>query len=96
MIRDVIDLEATFGSGPDGATVNNPLANAKIASNSHVKNENLLNILKSKEEPEKKDAEDAEFVEEENDFNEESNDGLPSVSSVLEEILEPQILSAFF
>ena len=101
MIRDVIDLEATFGSGPDGATVNNPLANAKIASTSQIKNENLLNILKSRKEPEKKDKKDAadeEFVEEENDFNEESeesHDGLPSVS-VLEEMLEPQILSSFF
>ena len=105
MIRDVIDLEATFGSGPDGATVNNPLANAKIASTSQIKNENLLNILKSREEPkkedaepEKKDAEVKEFVEEENDFNEESeesHDGLPSVS-VLEDMLEPQILSSFF
>ena len=105
MIRDVIDLEATFGSGPDGATVNNPLANAKIASTSQIKNENLLNILKSREEPEKKDAqnvkknaEDEEFVEEENDFNEESeesHDGLPSVS-VLEDMLEPQILSSFY
>jgi len=95
MIRDVIDLEATFGSGPDGATVNNPLANAKIASTSQIKNANLLNILKSKEEPEKKDAEDGEFVEEENDFHEESHDGLPSVA-VLEDMLEPQILSAFF
>jgi len=31
-LRDVIDLEATYGSGPDGATVNNPLATAKVAS----------------------------------------------------------------
>ena len=31
-LREVIDLEATYGSGPDGATVNNPLATAKVAS----------------------------------------------------------------
>ena len=36
ILRDVIDLEATYGSGPDGATVNNPLANAKVASTLQV------------------------------------------------------------
>ena len=32
-LRNVIDLEATYGSGPDGATVNNPLATAKVETN---------------------------------------------------------------
>ena len=80
-LRDVIDLEATYGSGPDGATVNNPLATAKVASTLQV------NIEANDKEEENK--------EEENDTEEsDSHDGMPSISA-LEEILKPQIITAF-
>ena len=80
-LREVIDLEATYGSGPDGATVNNPLATAKVASTLQV------NI-------EANDKEEAN-TEEVNDTEEaDSHDGMPSISA-LEEILKPQIITAF-
>jgi len=84
-LRDVIDLEATYGSGPDGATVNNPLATAKVASTIQS---NEIN----EEETEKKEDPNIDSFdgEEEND----GNDGMPSISA-LEEILQPQILLAF-
>ena len=80
-LREVIDLEATYGSGPDGATVNNPLATAKVASTLQI------NI----EANEKEEAN----TEEVNDTEEsDSHDGMPSISA-LEEILKPQIITAF-
>ncbi len=85
-LRDVIDLEATYGSGPDGATVNNPLATAKVASTIQS------NEVNEEEGPEENEDSSIESFnsEEEND----SNDGMPSISA-LEEILQPQILLAF-
>ena len=85
-LRDVIDLEATYGSGPDGATVNNPLATAKVASTIQS------NEINEEEGPEESEDSNIESFnsEEEND----SNDGMPSISA-LEEILQPQILLAF-
>ena len=85
-LRDVIDLEATYGSGPDGATVNNPLATAKVASTIQS------NEMNEEEGPEENEDSNIESFngEEEND----SNDGMPSISA-LEEILQPQILLAF-
>ena len=96
MIRDVIDLEATFGSGPDGATVNNPLAAAKIASTSQIKADGTteVNIVKRVVAIEDEKKSEEEFVADEGINEEETHDGLPSIS-VLEEILKPQILSAF-
>ena len=96
MIRDVIDLEATFGSGPDGATVNNPLAAAKIASTSQIKADGTteVNIVKRVVAIEDEKKSEEEFVTDEGINEEETHDGLPSIS-VLEEILKPQILSAF-
>jgi len=89
--REVIDLEATYGSGPDGATVNNPLATAKVASTIQLK-------TKNNEEGNNSEKDDDNENEEENvDFdneNEETGDGMPSISA-LEEILGPQIISAF-
>ena len=85
-LRDVIDLEATYGSGPDGATVNNPLATAKVASTIQS---NEMNEEEGSEENEDSNIESFDG-EEEND----SNDGMPSISA-LEEILQPQILLAF-
>ena len=85
-LRDVIDLEATYGSGPDGATVNNPLATAKVASTIQS---NEMNEEEGTEENEDSNIESFDG-EEEND----SNDGMPSISA-LEEILQPQILLAF-
>ena len=85
-LRDVIDLEATYGSGPDGATVNNPLATAKVASTIQS---NEMNEEEGTEENEDSNIESFNS-EEEND----SNDGMPSISA-LEEILQPQILLAF-
>jgi len=79
--REVIDLEATYGSGPDGATVNNPLATAKVASTLQTNNSNEVKVEDNNEEG---------FDAEEN----ESQDGMPSISA-LEEILKPQLLSAF-
>ena len=85
-LREVIDLEATYGSGPDGATVNNPLATAKVASTLQV------NIEANDTEEENKEEENKE---EENDTEEaDSHDGMPSISA-LEEILKPQIITAF-
>ena len=84
ILRDVIDLEATYGSGPDGATVNNPLANAKAASTLQVNQEE--NNVKSES--------GLDDPEESFDSDNESHDGMPSVSA-LEEILEPQISIAF-
>jgi RNA polymerase primary sigma factor len=84
ILRDVIDLEATYGSGPDGATVNNPLANAKVASTLQVNQEE--NNVKSES--------GLDDPEESFDSDNESHDGMPSVSA-LEEILEPQISIAF-
>ena len=85
-LREVIDLEATYGSGPDGATVNNPLATAKVASTIQS------NEMNEEEGPEENEDSNIESFnsEEEND----SNDGMPSISA-LEEILQPQILLAF-
>ena len=85
-LRDVIDLEATYGSGPDGATVNNPLATAKVASTIQS------NEMNEEEESEANEDSNIESFnsEEEND----GNDGMPSISA-LEEILQPQILLAF-
>ena len=80
-LRDVIDLEATYGSGPDGATVNNPLATAKVASTLQINNS---------DEVKEEDNNEEGFDTEEN----ESQDGMPSISA-LEEILKPQLLSAF-
>ena len=85
-LRDVIDLEATYGSGPDGATVNNPLATAKVASTIQS---NEMNEEEGSEENEDSNIESFNS-EEEND----GNDGMPSISA-LEEILQPQILLAF-
>ncbi|MFL2682885.1 MAG: RNA polymerase sigma factor RpoD [Alphaproteobacteria bacterium] len=84
ILRDVIDLEATYGSGPDGATVNNPLANAKVASTLQVNQE----TSNEKSESGHDDSEDSFDSENEN------HDGMPSISA-LEEILEPQISVAF-
>ena len=84
ILRDVIDLEATYGSGPDGATVNNPLANAKVASTLQVNQE------ASNEKSESGQDGSEESFESEN----ENHDGMPSISA-LEEILEPQISVAF-
>ena len=84
ILRDVIDLEATYGSGPDGATVNNPLANAKVASTLQVNQE----AINEKSESDQGDSEDSFDSENEN------HDGMPSISA-LEEILEPQISVAF-
>ena len=81
-LREVIDLEATYGSGPDGATVNNPLATAKVASTLQVNNNSESN--------DDEENSDNSYDTEEND----SHDGMPSISS-LEEILKPQILTAF-
>ena len=88
--RDVIDLEATYGSGPDGATVNNPLATAKVASTLQVKDD------ASKVKYQKVSEEDIENEEEENnDFeNEETSDGMPSISA-LEQLLGPQVILSF-
>ena len=85
-LRDVIDLEATYGSGPDGATVNNPLATAKVASTIQS------NEMNEEEGPEENEDSNIESFnsEEEND----THDGMPSISA-LEEILQPQILLAF-
>ena len=85
-LRDVIDLEATYGSGPDGATVNNPLATAKVASTIQS---NEMNEEEGSEANEDSNIESFNS-EEEND----GNDGMPSISA-LEEILQPQILLAF-
>ncbi|PPR16994.1 MAG: RNA polymerase sigma factor RpoD [Alphaproteobacteria bacterium MarineAlpha9_Bin3] len=85
-LRDVIDLEATYGSGPDGATVNNPLATAKVAATIQS---NEINEDIESEESESSNIESFNS-EEEND----SHDGMPSISA-LEEILQPQILLAF-
>ena len=85
-LREVIDLEATYGSGPDGATVNNPLATAKVASTLQVNIE-----ANDKEEANTEEAN----TEEVNDTEEsDSHDGMPSISA-LEEILKPQIITAF-
>ena len=85
--RDVIDLEATYGSGPDGATVNNPLATAKVASTLKVKDD------ASKVKDRKVGEEDTE--EENTDFeNEETSDGMPSIST-LEQLLGPQVILSF-
>ena len=92
-LRDVIDLEATYGSGPDGATVNNPLATAKVASTIQS---NEMNEEEGSEANEDSNIESFNS-EEENDGSEEENDGndgMPSISA-LEEILQPQILLAF-
>ena len=78
-VRDVIDLEATYGSGPDGATVNNPLAAAKVASTLQINND--------------EDNDDDSSEENFNSENE-SHDGMPSIAA-LEEILQPQIMAAF-
>ena len=88
-LRDVIDLEATYGSGPDGATVNNPLATAKVASTIQS-NEINEEETEKKEDPNEDPNIDSFDGEEEND----GNDGMPSISA-LEEILQPQILLAF-
>ncbi|MDB9972037.1 RNA polymerase sigma factor RpoD [Alphaproteobacteria bacterium] len=85
-LREVIDLEATFGSGPDGATVNNPLATAKVASTLQVNIEANDKEEENKEEENKEEANDKEEVD--------SHDGMPSISA-LEEILKPQIITAF-
>jgi RNA polymerase primary sigma factor len=87
-LRDVIDLEATYGSGPDGATVNNPLATAKVASTLQSNNEGNF------EESEATDDSFDSEADEETDADNESHDGMPSISS-LEEILQPQIITAF-
>jgi RNA polymerase primary sigma factor len=87
-LREVIDLEATYGSGPDGATVNNPLATAKVASTLQVNNE-----ADNNNEAEKNG--EKTFNKEEDDKEEDdAHDGMPSISA-LEEILKPQIITAF-
>ena len=86
-LREVIDLEATYGSGPDGATVNNPLATAKVASTLQVNND--PETEKNNEDEGNEDSFNSEEQEEQD-----SHDGMPSISA-LEEILKPQIVSAF-
>ena len=86
-LREVIDLEATYGSGPDGATVNNPLATAKVASTLQIKSKEL--------DKDNEDISDVEDYESDNDSDiEETSEGMPSIST-LEEILTPQIVLAF-
>ncbi|HIG08154.1 MAG TPA: RNA polymerase sigma factor RpoD [Alphaproteobacteria bacterium] len=85
--REVIDLEATYGSGPDGATVNNPLATAKVAATLQI---NTALQTNNSDEVKEEDNNEEGFDAEEN----ESQDGMPSISA-LEEILKPQLLSAF-
>jgi len=89
--REVIDLEATYGSGPDGATVNNPLATAKVASTIQLKPKN--NEEGNNSEKDNDNENEEENVDFDNE-NEETGDGMPSISA-LEEILGPQIISAF-
>jgi len=86
-MREVIDLEATYGSGPDGATVNNPLATAKVASTLQVNNDHETE--KNNEDESNEDSFNSEEQEEQD-----SHDGMPSISA-LEEILKPQIVAAF-
>ena len=86
-MREVIDLEATYGSGPDGATVNNPLATAKVASTLQVNNDHETE--KNNEDERNEDSFNSEEQEEQD-----SHDGMPSISA-LEEILKPQIVAAF-
>ena len=89
--RDVIDLEATYGSGPDGATVNNPLATAKVASTLQTKD----NDLNKNEKQSDNDENDEETEDSSEDYeSEETSDGMPSISS-LEELLGPQIIVSF-
>ena len=89
--RDVIDLEATYGSGPDGATVNNPLATAKVASTLQTKD----NDLNKNEKQSDNDENDEETEDSSEDYeSEETSDGMPSISS-LEELLGPQIIASF-
>jgi len=85
-MREVIDLEATYGSGPDGATVNNPLATAKVASTLQVNNDHET---ENNEDESNEDSFNSEEQEEQD-----SHDGMPSISA-LEEILKPQIVAAF-
>ena len=87
-LREVIDLEATYGSGPDGATVNNPLATAKVASTLQVNNAPETENQNDEDES-NDDSYNAEEQEEQD-----SHDGMPSISA-LEEILKPQIVAAF-
>jgi RNA polymerase primary sigma factor len=87
-LREVIDLEATYGSGPDGATVNNPLANAKVASTLQT------NLTENNDEDESFEGEDTDNQNFDSDEDNESHDGMPSIST-LEEILQPQIILAF-
>ncbi|MAC41775.1 MAG: RNA polymerase sigma factor RpoD [Pelagibacterales bacterium] len=86
-MREVIDLEATYGAGPDGATVNNPLATAKVASTLQVNNDHETE--KNNEDERNEDSFNSEEQEEQD-----SHDGMPSISA-LEEILKPQIVAAF-
>ena len=86
-MREVIDLEATYGAGPDGATVNNPLATAKVASTLQVNNDHETE--KNNEDESNEDSFNSEEQEEQD-----SHDGMPSISA-LEEILKPQIVAAF-
>ena len=85
-LRDVIDLEATYGSGPDGATVNNPLATAKVAS--------TIQSNEVNDEEESEENEDSNLESFNSDEENDGHDGMPSISA-LEEILQPQILLAF-
>ena len=85
-LRDVIDLEATYGSGPDGATVNNPLATAKVASTIQSSDIN--------DDEESEENEDSNIESFNNEEENDNHDGMPSISA-LEEILQPQILIAF-
>ena len=87
-LRDVIDLEATYGSGPDGATVNNPLATAKVAAT--IQSNEVNEEIESEEREDSNSNIEGFDNEDEND----SHDGMPSISA-LEEILQPQILLAF-
>ena len=87
-LREVIDLEATYGSGPDGATVNNPLATAKVASTLQVNND-----PETKNQNDEDESNDDSYNAEEQE-EQDSHDGMPSISA-LEEILKPQIVAAF-
>ncbi|MDB9762024.1 RNA polymerase sigma factor RpoD [Alphaproteobacteria bacterium] len=90
-LREVIDLEATYGSGPDGATVNNPLATAKVASTLQVNNETDNN---NEAEINGEKTFNKEEKEEDDKEEDDAHDGMPSISA-LEEILKPQIITAF-
>jgi len=93
LLRDIIDLDATYGAGPDGA--NNNGANNNGANNNGANGGAAADGAKAGNGAAAKD-ENAEGADNDNESDDEDDEEEASLSlSAMEEALKPQVLATF-